>query len=76
MLWAVKTNKLMKSMTDRMNQSQQNIMFNQKQVDQYIGANECAKELHKIWGACAYDKKFYDAMEKWLKDNPDAMKVL
>jgi len=76
MLWAVKVNKLMKSMTDRMNQSQQNIMFNQKQVDQYIGANECAKELHKIWGACVYDKKFYDAMEKWLKDNPDAMKVL
>ena len=76
LIWAVKVNKLMKSMTERMNQSQNNISFNQKQVDQYIGANECAKEMHKIWGACAYDKRFYNIMEKWLVDNPDAMKVL
>lgn len=76
MLWAVKINQIMNSMNQRMGQAQQQIMMGQKQVDQYIGANECAKELHKIWGACAYDKRFYDVLEKWLKDNPEAMKVL
>lgn len=45
-----KVDKLISSMQQRYNISQQNFALAQKQMDQYIGAMECAKEIKKIWG--------------------------
>lgn len=45
-----KISKLQKSMQERLNQATQNHDFAQKQIDQYIGALECSKEIIKIWG--------------------------
>ncbi len=76
MIWAAKLNKISKSMNDRMVQAQQNKAFAQKQEDQYIGALECTKELHKIWVSLNYPQKFYQAFDKILQCNPDLQKLI
>jgi hypothetical protein len=76
MIWLAKLNKISKSMNERMAAAQQQQAFAQKQIDQYIGASECVKELHKIWMGLNYPKKFYDAFEKFIQCNPDFQKFI
>ncbi len=47
-----KVDQLIKSMNERYGIAMQNRDFAQKQIDQYIGAMECSKEMNKIWENC------------------------
>lgn len=51
--WKTKTSTLVKAMNERYLIAQQNFMLAQKQMDQYVGAIECTKELDRIWGECS-----------------------
>lgn len=76
MVWSAKLNKTMKSMNDRLVVAQNNKAFAQKQEDQYIGAIEGFKEMHKIWGTVNYPIKFYEALQKLIDCNPELQKLI
>lgn len=61
-----KLRKIDDAMRGRFNASQSNLMMAQKQMDQYIGAMECSKEMHKIWSNCAYGKEMEEAFTKFM----------
>ena len=61
-----KVRKIDEAMRSRFGASQQNFALAQKQMDQYIGAMECIKELDKIWRNCAYGKEFEQAFDKFM----------
>ncbi len=61
-----KARKIDEAMKGRFGASQQNAALAQKQMDQYIGAIECIKELDKIWRNCAYGKEFEQAYDKFM----------
>lgn len=61
-----KVRKINEAMGSRFGASQQTYAMAQKQMDQYIGAMECIKELDKIWRNCAYGKEFEQAFDKFM----------
>ena len=59
-VYAAKCKKLRDGMAMRYQSAAQAVQYHQKQVDQYIGALECEKEMHKIWSSCAYSVNMRD----------------